>query len=125
MVRKHEDLEYTVLQLIKDAGKSGILQSQLWKKINATSREGSRISSRLERTSLIGRNRELHDGKWTYRLVAKKSAMTIDSIIDLPCAFCADQEKCDLGNDISPITCERLLSWISLNTSGSNHIRKG
>ena len=125
MVRKHEDLEYKVLQIIKAAGKTGILQSQLWKKINATSREGSRISSRLERTSLIGRNRELHDGKWTYRLMAKKSLVSIASIIGLPCAFCVDQEKCGLGSDISPITCERLLGWISLNTSKSKYPGKG
>jgi DNA-binding MarR family transcriptional regulator len=120
MVRKHDDLEYKVLQIIKSAGKKGILQSQLWKKINATSREGSRISSRLERSSLIDRNRELHEGKWTYRLVTKKSAMTIDSIIVLPCTFCSEQEKCGPGSDISPITCERLTKWISLNTSKSD-----
>ncbi len=125
MVRKHTDLEYKVLQIIKAAGEKGILQSQLWKKINATSREGSRISSKLERSDLVNRCRELHNGKWTYRLVAKKSAMSINSIIDLPCAFCPDQEKCGLGSDLSPITCERLLEWISLNTAESKQPRKG
>jgi len=110
--KKGEDLEYKVFRMIKDRGDKGILQSQLWKRINATSREGSRISLRLERAGLIERRRELHEGKWTYRLIAKKRSVNPLSILDLPCAFCPNQDKCGLGGPISPATCPLLAQWV-------------
>jgi len=109
--KKGEDLEYKVFKLIKDRGDKGILQSQLWKKIKATSREGSRISLRLERAGLIERRRELHEGKWTYRLIAKKRSVNPLSILDLPCAFCPEQDKCGLGGPVSPASCPLLAQW--------------
>ncbi|OYT56187.1 MarR family transcriptional regulator [Candidatus Bathyarchaeota archaeon] len=121
MARKHENLEYKVLQIIKESGSKGILQSQLWKKINATSREGSRISLKLEKAGLVERIRELHDGKWTYKLIAKKRLLTIDSIMDIPCVFCVDQNKCGVGSQFSPTTCKKLSEWlekISYNHQG-------
>lgn len=52
---------YEVLQLIKNNGKDGILQSNLWKKIGVTSREGSRIALKLLKQGLITRKRVLHN----------------------------------------------------------------
>lgn len=111
--RKGEDLEYKVFKLIRDHGDRGILQSQLWKRIKATSREGSRISLRLERAGLIERKRELHNGKWTYRLIAKKRAVNPMSILDLPCTFCPNQDRCGLGGPISPATCPLMTEWLN------------
>jgi hypothetical protein len=119
-VAREEDLEYRVLQMIKECGPEGILQCKLWKKIGASSREGSRISLRLERAGLIDRRRELHNGKWTYKLIAKKRVVTMDSIVDCPCTFCIDQERCEVGSTISPITCEKLSNWLYEKTSPSN-----
>jgi hypothetical protein len=110
--KRHENLEYEILRMIKEKGQEGILQSQLWKLIKATSREGSRISMRLERAGLVERQRILHEGKWTYKLVAKKKAITVDTLIELPCGFCYLQEKCGAGNPLSPCTCPRLNQWV-------------
>ncbi|MGP3667230.1 MAG: helix-turn-helix transcriptional regulator [Candidatus Bathyarchaeota archaeon] len=121
MTRKNSNLEYRVLQMIKDGGPEGILQSQLWKSIKATSREGSRISLKLEKAGLIERHRVLHEGKWTYKLVAKKRSININSIIDIPCAFCVEQAKCDVGSEISPLTCKKLSSWVEKAAYEYNH----
>lgn len=107
--------------MIKDGGPEGILQSQLWKCIKATSREGSRISLKLEKAGLIERHRVLHEGKWTYKLVAKKRSININSIIDIPCAFCVEQAKCDVGSEISPLTCKKLSSWVEKAAYEYNH----
>lgn len=117
MARRRDNLEYKVLQIIKKSGSGGILQSQLWKKMSATSREGSRISLKLERAGLINRSRELHDGKWTYKLFSKKRAVSIDSILDLPCVFCIEQEKCGVGSAISPNNCSNLMEWMDKEVS--------
>ncbi|RLI04334.1 transcriptional regulator [Candidatus Bathyarchaeota archaeon] len=123
LTRKHDNLEYKVLQIIKESGAEGILQSQLWKRINATSREGSRVSLKLEKAGLIERKRELHEGKWTYKLIAKKKVVNIDSIINLPCIFCPDQPKCGTGSAISPTSCPKLSKWIERETF--NHTGHG
>ena len=113
MARRRDNLEYKVLQVVKKHGESGILQSSLWKEMKATSREGSRISLKLERGGLIERKRELHDGKWTYVLIAKKRSVKLAQILELPCIFCIDQEKCSVGTAVSPNNCVKMTGWIS------------
>ncbi|MEM3737366.1 MAG: transcriptional regulator [Candidatus Bathyarchaeia archaeon] len=121
MSRRDRDLEYKVLQIIKEHGEEGILQSLLWKKINASSREGSRVSLRLEKAHLIDRKRELHDGKWTYKLIAKKRSVKADSILDQVCTFCSEQERCGVGGAVSPITCDKLTRWLFEKSGVAQH----
>jgi len=102
-MKRHEDLEYKAFQLVRESGTKGILQSLLWKNLNATSREGSRISARLEKLGLVRRSRELHGGKWTYRLIAKRRTMKVDSVMDIPCVFCVEQGKCGVGVGFLPL----------------------
>ncbi|MFH1328737.1 MAG: transcriptional regulator [Candidatus Bathyarchaeota archaeon] len=121
MVKRDRNLEYKVLQIIKKSGTEGILQSNLWKKMNASSREGSRVSLRLEKAGLIDRKMELNQGKWTYKLIAKKRAIKSEIVLDFPCVFCIDQERCGTGSFISPPTCERLTVWIHHRAFSSNN----
>jgi hypothetical protein len=76
--------EQDVLRIVMDRGNEGILQSALWREMKADSREGSRAILRLERKRLIERKRELHSGRWTYRVFARRKYSTIDSIVDVP-----------------------------------------
>lgn len=112
MSKRDRDLEHKVLQLIKECGEEGILQSHLWKKINASSREGSRISLRLEKSGLIQRKKSLSHGKWTYKLVAMKRAVTVDTVAATPCFFCMEQERCSGGGAISPMNCDLLDRYV-------------
>ncbi|MEM2341280.1 MAG: Lrp/AsnC family transcriptional regulator [Candidatus Bathyarchaeia archaeon] len=109
---KQNDLEQKALDIIMRMGEKGILQSDLWREINATSREGSRISMRLESKGLIYRERELSRGRWTYRLYSKRQMVSIDSIIDCPCISCEENSKCGAGGKLSPNHCEKLTQWI-------------
>jgi len=109
---KRNDLEQKALQLIMNMGSRGVLQSELWRKMNASSREGSRISIKLESKGLIYRERELYKGRWTYRLYSKRKPITIDSIFSCPCLTCPDNSKCEPGGTISPNNCDKLTQWI-------------
>jgi hypothetical protein len=118
---KRNDLEQKALQYIMNTGFEGVLQSELWRKLGASSREGSRIALKLESKGLIRREKELRDGRWTYRLFPKRLPASIDSIADCPCLMCPDASRCDPASVISPQTCERLTQWlisISKNESG-------
>jgi len=128
---KKGDLEHKTLQFIVSAGAEGLLQSELWHKVSASSREGSRISIKLENKGLIHRERELHDGRWTYRLFSKKRPVSLGSILTCPCLVCESNPRCEVGGSISPNDCERLTEWImnvslkeTTPSSGEGYIAK-
>lgn len=109
---RHNALEQKALKMIMGSGNGGLLQSELWRKLGASSREGSRIAIRLENKGLIRRERELHGGRWTYRLYSKRSMASINSIIGCPCLMCPDDHRCGTVGTITPQTCERLTEWL-------------
>jgi hypothetical protein len=109
---KRNDLEQKALQHVINTGFEGILQSDLWHKLGASSREGSRMAIKLENKGLIRREKELRDGRWTYRLFPKRVPASIDLIVDCPCLMCPDNPRCDPSSAISPRTCEKLTEWL-------------
>jgi len=109
---KRNGLEQKALQHVMTTGFDGILQSDLWRKLGASSREGSRIALKLETKKLIRREKELRNGRWTYRLYPKRIPARIDSIADVPCLLCADNPRCDPSSAISPQSCDKLAGWL-------------
>jgi hypothetical protein len=111
MPRRNE-LEHKALNVIVNNGKEGVLQSKLWRKLDATSREGSRIALKLENKDLILREKELYNGRWTYRLYPKRKPASLNSIIDSPCLMCSNDARCGAHNAISPNECQRMTEWL-------------
>ena len=109
---RQNDLEQKALQLIMNEGDNGVLQSELWRQMDASSREGSRISIRLEKKGLIQRARELSDGRWTYRLYCRRQPVSIESILACPCLICLESTRCGVGAAVSPNECKILTEWI-------------
>ena len=115
---KRNDLEQRALQFIMNTGFQGVLQSDLWHELDASSREGSRIALKLETKGLIRREKELREGRWTYRLFPKRLPASIDSIADCPCLLCQDNARCDPSTAISPQNCDRLTDWLRAISQG-------
>jgi len=109
---KRNDLEQKALQFIINTRYEGVLQSELWRKLGASSREGSRIAIKLEGKGLIRRARELRNGRWTYRLFPKRLPASIESIATCPCLMCPDNFRCDPSSTTSPQSCEKLTEWL-------------
>ncbi len=109
---KKNDLERRALRLVIDAGEEGILQSDMWKKLGVTSREGSRLALKFEEKGAVERKRVLHEGRWTYKLFSLAKMVTIDSIGDCPCITCEGLDKCFPGGQITPIHCQLLTLWM-------------
>jgi hypothetical protein len=109
---KRNDLEQKALQFVMNTGFEGVLQAELWRELGASSREGSRISIKLENKGLIRREKELREGRWTYRLFPKRLPASINTIADCPCLMCQDNPRCDPAGAVSPQTCERLTDWL-------------
>ncbi len=109
---KRNNLEQKALHLIINTGYEGVLQSELWRKLEASSREGSRIAIKLENKGLIRREKELRNGRWTYRIYPKRVPASIDSIADCPCLMCPYNSRCGSSSSITPYNCEKLTEWL-------------
>jgi len=109
---KRVEFEHKALKYIANNGDEGVLQSDLWRKLDASSREGSRIAIKLESKGLIRRERELCEGRWTYRLYPKRKPASINSILDCPCLSCSENIQCGAYGAISPNDCESLTEWL-------------
>jgi hypothetical protein len=110
---KRNDLEQKALHFVVNTGYKGVLQSELWRELTASSREGSRVAIKLEEKGLIRREKELEGGRWTYRLFPKRMPASIATIVDCPCLMCQDSARCDPTTAISPKSCEKLTDWIN------------
>ncbi len=116
---KRNDLEHRALSYIANIGSEGVLQSELWRELGASSREGSRIALKLEDKGLIQRQKELCEGRWTYRLYPKRKPASINSIADCPCLTCLENLRCGSWGATSPNDCVKLTDWILKQASGS------
>jgi hypothetical protein len=104
--------EQKALKLIFDAGDEGFLQSELWKQLGITSREGSRIVKKFEEKGKVKREQILHNGRWTFNLYFTKQPVTFESIERCPCFICFDIDKCFRGGTKDPNTCINITAWI-------------
>jgi len=101
-----------VCEVIISYGTDGMLQTELWKKLKLSSRDGSRLALKLERLGMITREKLLEKGRWTYKLIIRKAPVSTISIENAPCLVCPVESKCSLNNEISPKTCQYIEDWV-------------
>ncbi len=112
-----EKLTHKVCDILAEREFSGMIQSELWKKLKLTSRDGSRLALKLERMGNITREKILEKGRWTYKLLIKKTPISTTSIENAPCLICPVEQRCSLDGEISPRTCQWIEEWVTTNTS--------
>jgi predicted DNA-binding transcriptional regulator len=106
------DLTSRVYKLVVEKGRDGVLQSEIWKELGLTSRDGSRLAIRLERRGLIGRVKVLEEGRWTYKLTPLRFPTDMTSIEKAPCIVCQYEPKCSVEGEISPYVCPWIGPWV-------------
>ena len=127
IVEKLKELERSALKMVVESNATGVLQSDLWKRLGTSSREASRIVTRLEGFNIISKKKELYKGRWTYRLfyynvfekISKKEPEEKPSMELLvkqvvTCFRCDDLERCGVGHEISPVYCRKLSEYLIL-----------
>ena len=107
---KKEDVLKRAYQLISES-ENGITQSELWKKLEISSRKGSQIVKELVEKGLVDRERVLHEGRWTYKLFIKKKEKGIDLIKDIYCLVCPHEPRCSKDEPKYLIKCIYLEDW--------------
>ncbi len=126
-VEQLKELEKAALKMVLESNITGVLQSDLWKRLGTSSREASRIVTRLEGLNIISKKKELYKGRWTYRLFyqnvfekiseknpEEKSSIEILEKQVVTCFRCDDLELCGVGHEISPVYCRKLTDYLLL-----------
>ena len=104
-----------VCEIVAGYEENGMLQSDLWKKLKLSSRDGSRLALRLERRGLISREKILQKGRWTYKLIIEQTPISLESLQESPCLTCPVEQKCDVANappEPSPLHCQLIEDWV-------------
>jgi len=101
-----------VCEILVNFESAGMFQSELWKKLKLTSRDGSRLALKLERMGMITREKLLEKGRWTYKLILKKTPISTTSMENAPCLVCPVEQKCSIDGEISPRTCQWIEDWV-------------
>ena len=109
-----ERLTNKVCDILVEHESNGMFQSELWKKLKLTSRDGSRLALKLERMGTITRDKLLENNRWTYKLILKKTPISTQSIVNAPCLVCPVEQKCSLEGEISPRSCQFIEDWVIL-----------
>jgi DNA-binding Lrp family transcriptional regulator len=112
MSSKKRETERKALNLIYDAGEEGLFQTEIWKLLDLSSREASRIVKKFEEKGNVYRERVLNNGRWTYKIFLSREFVTLESIEDCPCLVCPDINKCFRGGQKDPAICLDLTAWI-------------
>ena len=112
MPPRTSSVEQRALRFIYNAGDEGLLQSELWKLLGVSSREGSRLAKKFEEKGRIIREKVLNEGRWTYKLINKTEPVTLNSVKGCPCLICSEVEKCFRGGTKDPVYCQLLTAWI-------------
>jgi DNA-binding MarR family transcriptional regulator len=107
-----ERLTNKICDVLAERESDGMFQSELWKKLKLSSRDGSRLALKLERMGTIYREKILEKGRWTYKLILKKTPISTLSIENAPCLVCPVEQKCSLEGEISPRSCQFIEDWV-------------
>jgi DNA-binding MarR family transcriptional regulator len=111
-----EKLTIKVCDILAERESRGMFQSELWKKLKLSSRDGSRLALKLERMGTITREKLLEKERWTYKLILKKTPISTLSIENAPCLVCPVEQKCSLEAEISPRTCQLIEDWVIIES---------
>ena len=104
-----------VCEIVAAYEDKGMLQSDLWKKLKLSNRDGSRLALRLERRGLISREKILQKDRWTYKLIIEQTPISLESLQNSPCLTCPVEQKCDVSNvfpEPSPLNCQLIEDWV-------------
>ncbi len=107
-----EQLINKVCEILSGGPSGGTLQSDVWRRLKLTLSDGFRLALKLEWLGLITREKVLENGRWTYRLILKRTPISTRSIVDAPCLTCKVEQKCTPEGEVSPHTCDLIRDWV-------------
>lgn len=107
-----EQLINKVCEILAKSQADGVAQTEVWRKLKLTVRDGFRLALKLEWLGIISREKVLEKGRWTYKLLLKRTPISTRSIVEAPCLTCPVEQKCTPDGEVSPYTCDLIRDWV-------------
>jgi len=106
-------MESSAKELVKGAGKQGILLADLARQIGEDETVVLQLIDSLSKTYQISKIEESHDGAKVIRVVwHDKGDSEWHTLQGCPCFVCSDINQCGAGQPTNPWMCKKLDSWI-------------
>jgi hypothetical protein len=106
-------MESSAKELVRGAGKQGILLAELARQINADETAVLEVIDSLSKNGQLTKIEESHDGTKVIRIVwHEEEDSKWDTLQGCPCFICPDIDQCGAGQPINPWMCKKLDSWI-------------
>jgi len=107
-------MESGTIELLRDAGKQGILLAELVQKTKQSESALLQIIDSLSQKGQVTKVEENHDGNSTFRIIWQGSDESEwDTLEGCPCFICPDIDQCGASQPTSPWVCEKLGTWIN------------
>ena len=90
-VEHHVEPILMIYKVVVEHAEGGVLQSSLWKELDVSSRDGSRLAIRSERKGMIKPEQRLDAGRWTYILTPALKPARVETIEQIPCLTCPSE----------------------------------
>ena len=108
-------MESSAKELIRGAGKQGILLAELAQQIGEDEPVVLKLINSLSENGYLRKIEESHDGVETIRVVwQEQEDSEWDTLQGCPCFVCTAINQCGAGQPTNPWMCKKLDSWIQL-----------
>ncbi|MFW9985549.1 MAG: hypothetical protein ACFFDJ_03190 [Candidatus Odinarchaeota archaeon] len=104
-------MESSTIELLRGAGKQGILLAELAQQMDQTEKSILKIIESLSQNGKVKKIEEKHDGKSVIRIIWQEDSEW-DTLQGCPCFICPDIDQCGAGQPTSPWGCDKLNNWI-------------
>lgn len=106
-------MESHTIELVKGAGKQGILLAELAQQMRETETKVLEVIDSLSKNGQIKKVEEKHDGESVIRVIWQvKDDSEWDTLQGCPCFICPDINQCGAGQPTNPWLCGKLNKWI-------------
>jgi hypothetical protein len=106
-------MESSAKELIRGAGKQGILLAELAQQIGEDEAVVLKLINSLSENGNLRKIEESHDGAKTIRVIwQEEEDSEWDTLQGCPCFICSDINQCGAGQPTNPWMCKKLDNWI-------------
>jgi hypothetical protein len=107
-------MESRAIALLKEAGRKGLLLSELVQELEQSASDVEKIVESLKRQGHVKEVEDQDNGTSTTRLIWQNAESSEwNTLKGCPCFACKEIEQCGEGQPITPWYCGKLNTWLS------------
>ncbi len=107
-------MESHAIALLKEAGRRGLLLSELVQELEQNASDVQYIVETLKMQGHVKEVEDQHNGAFATRLIwQEEESPGWNTLHGCPCFACREIEQCGAGQPITPWYCQKLNTWLA------------